>query len=76
MFTLLVKWLDGHFYFNEHNTFWNEHYINELNKYICIILDKAKGQTHLIIHHNEKNQRIYLWCAAKDNWASQIRKWL
>ncbi len=23
-------------------------------------------------HHNEKNQRIYFWCAAKDNWASQM----
>ncbi len=28
-------------------------------------------QIPLIIHHNEKNQRIYFW-AAKDNWASQI----
>ncbi len=26
----------------------------------------------LIIHHNEKKQLIYLWCAARDNWASQI----
>ncbi len=31
-----------------------------------------KAQIPLIILHNEKNQRIYLWCAAKDNWASQI----
>ncbi len=31
-----------------------------------------KAQILLIIHHNEKNQIIYLWCAAKDNWASQI----
>ncbi len=31
-----------------------------------------KVQIPLIIHHNEKNQRIYFWCAAKDNWASQI----
>ncbi len=31
-----------------------------------------KAQITLIIHHNEKNQRIYFWCAAKDNWASQI----
>ncbi len=31
-----------------------------------------KAQIPLIIHHNEKNQRIYFWCAAKDNWASQI----
>ncbi len=30
------------------------------------------GLKRLIIHHNEKNQRIYFWCAAKDNWASQI----
>ncbi len=30
------------------------------------------AQIPLIIHHNEKNQRIYFWCAAKDNWASQI----
>ncbi len=29
-----------------------------------------KVQILLIIHHNEKNQGIYLWCAAKDNWAS------
>ncbi len=29
-----------------------------------------KAQIPLIIHHNEKNQRIYFWCAAKDNWAS------
>ncbi len=28
-----------------------------------------KAQIHLIIHHNEKNQRIYFWCAAKNNWA-------
>ncbi len=26
-----------------------------------------KAQIPLIIHHNEKNQRIYFWCAAKDN---------
>ncbi len=31
-----------------------------------------KAQIPLIIHHNEKNQRIYFWCAAKDNWASKI----
>ncbi len=31
-----------------------------------------KAQIPLIVHHNEKNQRIYFWCAAKDNWASQI----
>ncbi len=31
-----------------------------------------KAQIHLIIHHNEKKQRIYFWCAEKDNWASQI----
>ncbi len=31
-----------------------------------------KALIPLIIHHNEKNQRIYFWCAAKDNWASQI----
>ncbi len=31
-----------------------------------------KVQIPLIIHHNEKNQRIDFWCAAKDNWASQI----
>ncbi len=30
------------------------------------------AQISLIIHHKEKNQRIYFWCAAKDNWASQI----
>ncbi len=33
-----------------------------------------KVQISLIIHHNEKSQRIYFWCAAKDNWASQISK--
>ncbi len=31
-----------------------------------------KAQIPLIIHLNEKNQRIYFWRAAKDNWASQI----
>ncbi len=31
-----------------------------------------KAQIPLIIHHNEKKQIIYFWCAAKDNWASQI----
>ncbi len=31
-----------------------------------------KVQIPLIIHHNEKSQRIYFWFAAKDNWASQI----
>ncbi len=31
-----------------------------------------KTQIPLIIHHNEKNQRIYFWYAAKDNWTSQI----
>ncbi len=28
-----------------------------------------KAQIPLIIHHNEKTQRIYFWCAAKYNWA-------
>ncbi len=31
-----------------------------------------KVQIPLIIHHNEKKQRKYFWCATKDNWASQI----
>ncbi len=31
-----------------------------------------KAQIPLIINHNKKNQRIYFWCSAKDNWASQI----
>ncbi len=31
-----------------------------------------KAQIPLIIHHNEKNQIMHFWCAAKDNWASQI----
>ncbi len=31
-----------------------------------------KAQILLIIHHNDKNQRIYFWSAAKYNWASQI----
>ncbi len=33
---------------------------------------ESKAQIPLIIHHNEKGQRIYFWCAVKDNWASQI----
>ncbi len=33
-----------------------------------------KSQIPLIVHHNEKKQIIYLWCAEKDNWASQIRE--
>ncbi len=31
-----------------------------------------KAQIPLIIHPNEKTQIIHFWCAAKDNWASQI----
>ncbi len=31
-----------------------------------------KAQIPLIIHHNEKKQIKYFWCAAKDNWASQM----
>ncbi len=31
-----------------------------------------KAQIPFIIHNNDKKQRIYFWCAAKDNWASQI----
>ncbi len=31
-----------------------------------------KTQIPLITHHNKKNQRIYFWCAEKDNWVSQI----
>ncbi len=31
-----------------------------------------KSQISLIIHHNEKKQRIYFWWAENDNWASQI----
>ncbi len=34
--------------------------------------EEHKDQIPLIIHHNEKKQKIYFWCAAKDNWASQI----
>ncbi len=33
---------------------------------------KNKAQNPLIIHNNDKNQIIYFWCAAKDNWAAQI----
>ncbi len=33
---------------------------------------KNNAQIPLIIHRIEKNQRIYFYCAAKDNWASQI----
>ncbi len=35
-------------------------------------INRREAQIPLIIHHNEKNQRIYFWCAEKDNWASQI----
>ncbi len=31
-----------------------------------------KAQIPLIIQHNENSQRIYFWCAEKDNWASKI----
>ncbi len=31
-----------------------------------------RNRIPLIIHHNDKKQIIYFWCAAKDNWASQI----
>ncbi len=37
-----------------------------------IIRRENKAQIPLIIHHNEKKQRICFWCAAKDNRASQI----
>ncbi len=37
-----------------------------------IIRRENKAQIPLIIHHNKKNHRIYFWCAAKDNWASQM----
>ncbi len=40
--------------------------------HININRSENKAQIPLITHHNEKNQIIYLWCAAKDNWASQI----
>ncbi len=33
-----------------------------------------KVQIPLIIHHNEKKIYIYFWCAAKDNWGSQINE--
>ncbi len=34
--------------------------------------NQTKSPNSTFIHHNEKNQRIYFWRAAKDNWASQI----
>ncbi len=37
-----------------------------------INMRENKAQIPLIIHHNEKKQIIYFWCAEKDNWASQI----
>ncbi len=37
-----------------------------------INIRENKAQIPLIIHHNEKKQSIYFWCAAKDNCASQI----
>ncbi len=40
--------------------------------HININMRENKAQIPLIIHHNEKKQRIYFSCAAKDNWASQI----
>ncbi len=40
--------------------------------YININRRENKAQIPLIIHHNEKKQRIYFWCAEKYNWASQI----
>ncbi len=40
--------------------------------HINIIGRENKTQIPLIIHHDEKKLIIYFWCAAKDNWASQI----
>ncbi len=31
-----------------------------------------KAQIPFIIHHNENKNKIDFWCAAKDNWASQM----
>ncbi len=39
-----------------------------------IIRSENKARIPLIIHHNEKNHRIYFWCAAKDNLASLISR--
>ncbi len=37
-------------------------------------INRRENKAHIpfIIHHNEKKLIIYFWCAAKDNWASQI----
>ncbi len=62
-----LKWGENHneinhkFFFS--NTRWTKLYINRREN---------KAQIPLSIHHNEKKLRIYLWCAEKDNWASQI----
>ncbi len=37
-----------------------------------INMRENKAQIPLIIYHDEKKLRIYFWCAAKDNWASQM----
>ncbi len=31
-----------------------------------------KAQIPLIIHHNEKKQIIFFWCATKDNWQKHL----
>ncbi len=51
---------------------WTWNYPAMASSFTEIYRRKNKAQIPLIIHHNEKNQRIYFWCAAKDNWASQI----
>ncbi len=51
------------------NMKWSSH---GFKFHININRRENKAQIPLIIHHYEKKQRIYFWCAAKDNRASKI----
>ncbi len=66
-----LKYIPIHIYNFEHSWWlwtWNSSHGFLFHRNINRRENKAK----LPHHHNEKKQRIYFWCAAKDNWASQI----
>ncbi len=74
MSKISLKYISIHIYNFEHSrvimnmTLYSHNFLF----YININRRKNKEQIPLIIHHNDKSQITYFWCAAKDNWASQI----
>ncbi len=74
MSKISLKYIPNHIYNFEHYRVIMKMTLSSYGFLFQININRRenKAQIPLFIHNNEKKLRIYFWCAAKDNRASQM----